>query len=263
MGQPIVTVVALYGPKADDLRNLLQSVQATLTRKLGTAFLPYSLDQIHGTLVRLDGFRDPASGALLNQRYLEQQGARRAMDLGQVMHLLERHLSPPLSIRIGGFGPADEVTFTSQGKHPYERTFSARGGAFVLIGWPVTAVRPDGGRKPLDDLRRSMSDANVLHFYHATATDVDDDFHLVIGHYADPADEALAESVRMVRRDLERCRVDLQIGLDQVRIVASDSPALTPARFIGKLPVAASELASLYGESPALPAANKDARFRF
>src|SRR6202046_2537377 len=263
MGQPIVTVVALYGPKADDLRNLLQSVQATLTRKLGTAFLPYSLDQIHGTLVRLDGFRDPASGALLNQRYLEQQGARRVMDLEHVLHLLERHLSPPLRIRIGGFGPADEVTFTSQGKHPHERTFSARSGAFVLIGWPVAALRPDGGRRARDDLPRRKRGAHVLHFYHARATDVDDDFHLVIGHYADPADEALAESVQTVRRDLERCRVDLQIGLDQVRIVASDSPALTPARFIGKLPVAASELASLYGESPALPAANKDARFRF
>ncbi len=241
-----VSAVALYGPKTGEVRDLLESVQATLARQLGAAFLPYTLEQIHGTLIGLNAARGPATGALINQYYLEHLGARRVMDFGRVLQILEERFSRPLTIRIGGIGPGALTGFTSQGMHPHVRMFSARSGALVLMGWPVATLTSGGAQRPLDDLRRNMNDANVLHRYHAAATDVDNDFYLVLGHYTDAAESTLAEAERAVRRDLEHHPVDVLVGRGQVRIVASDSPTLAPARFAGELPLAADDLVRLY-----------------
>jgi hypothetical protein len=91
-----------------------------------------------------------------------------------------------------------------------------------------------------------MNDANVLHRYHAAATDVDNDFHLVLGHYTNTAESTLAETERIVRQDLEHHHIDVRVGREQVRIVAADSSTLAPARFAGELPLAADDLARLY-----------------
>lgn len=241
-----VSAVALYGPKTGEVRNLLGSVQATITRQLGSAFLPYTLEQIHGTLIGLNGVREPATGALISQYYLEHRGARRLMDFGRVLQILAERFSRPLTIRIGGFGPGDETGFTSQGEHPHQRTFSARNGALVLMGWPVSTIKSQGAQRPLDELRRDMNDANVLHRYHAAATDVDNDFHLVVGHYTSTTESMLAETERIVRRDLAHHHVDVQVSREQVRIVAADSSTLAPALFVGELPLTADDLARLY-----------------
>jgi hypothetical protein len=246
MGGRWVSAVALYGPKTGEVRSLLESVQARIARQLGAAFRPYALEQIHGTLIGLNAVREPATGALISQYYLEHQGARRVIDFERVLEILAERFSRPLPIRVGGFGPGDETGFTSQGMHPHERTFSARNGALVLMGWPVGTLSSDGARRPLDELRRDMNDANVLHRYHAAAADVDNDFYLVLGHYANTAEGALAETERIVRRDLERHQVDVRVGCEEVRIVAADSPTLAPARFAGGLPLTAGDLARLY-----------------
>jgi hypothetical protein len=241
-----VSAVALYGPKTGEVRDLLESVQATLARQLGAAFLPYALEQIHGTLIGLNAVREPATGALLSQYYLEHRGARCVMDFERVLKILEERFSRPLTIRIGGIGPEDDTGFTSQGMHPHKRTFSARNGALVLMGWPVATLTSGGAQRPLDDLRRDMNDANVLHRYHAAATNVDNDFYLVLGHYADAAESTLAEAERTVRRDLAHHHVDVRVGRGQVLVVASDSSTLAPARFAGELPLAADDLVRLY-----------------
>lgn len=241
-----VSAVALYGPKTGEVRNLLESVQTTISRQLGAAFLPYTLEQIHGTLIGLNGVREPATGAIISQYYLEHRGARRAMDFERVLQILAARFSRPLTIRIGGVGPGGETGFTSQGKHPHERTFSARSGALVLMGWPVITLTSEGAQRPLDELRRDMNDANVLHRYHAAVTDVDNDFHLVLGHCTDASESTLAETERIVRRDLAHHHVDVRVGRGQVRIVASDSSTLAPARFAGELPLAADDLVRLY-----------------
>jgi hypothetical protein len=241
-----VSAVALYGPKTGEVRDLLESVQATIARQLGVAFLPYTLEQIHATLIGLNGVREPATGALISQYYLEHRGARCIMDFGRVLQILEERFSRPLTIRIGGFGPGDETGFTSQGKHPQQRTFSARNGTFVLMGWPVATMRSQGAQRPLDELRRDMNKANVLHRYHAAAADVDNDFYLVLGHYTDTTESTLAETERIVRRDLAHDHVDVQVSRERVRIVAADSATLAPARFAGALPLAADDLACLY-----------------
>jgi hypothetical protein len=242
----LVTVVSLYGPKTSPLREVLETIQGMLARGLGGGFVPYSLEQVHGTLIVLAGYRD-AAGEVVNEHYLDVRGERHAMDFGQVQRLLLDRLAEPLAIRIGGFGPAEPEPFTSQGQHLHERSFSARAGSLVLMGWPAAAVESAGRCQPLEALRRGMADAGVLHRYHRGPGDVDDDFHLVVGHYAaDCPPAAVLAAVAAVRAYLAPRPMEVLIGAGQVRLLAADSPTLAAPWFSSVLPVPAAEVARLY-----------------
>src|SRR5579875_1058110 len=231
----IVTAVALYGRKTGALRSFLAEVQSLIAGHLGEHFRPYSLEQIHATLIILTGVTDPRTGALVNRRRLEQAGIAREMDLALAMRILTGHLRRPIRVRIGGWQPGQHAPFRSRGRHPYERSFSVQNGAFVLVGWPVAALA--GPERPLDRLRRDMSAAGVFHRYHTGGSDTDDDLHLVVGHHhgAPPGD--LDRAVRAVREWLAGHPVELGIGRADVKVVAADSPGLMPARFAAGIPV--------------------------
>jgi hypothetical protein len=242
----LVTIVSLYGPKRGPLRDLLTGVRDLLADMLGPAFSPYSLAQVHGTLIVLGGYRDPAGG-VLNEHYLDLRGERHPMDFDRVQRLLLSQLAEPLAIRIGGFGAAAPAPFTSQGQPLHERSFSARAGALVLVGWPAAALASGGRRQPLDALRRSMAAAGVLHRYHAGPGDVDDDFHLVVGHYPPDTDPGrVQEAVAAVRAYVAAHPVDVLVGPDQVRLLAADSPTLAEPWFSAALPVGSDAVTRLY-----------------
>lgn len=246
MQNTLVTVVSLYGRKDEPLAGLLARVQDIAAQELGVAFRPYPPEQVHGTLIVLGGHRDD-DGGIVNEHYLTYRREHRRMDFELVQRLLLAHLAEPVQIRIGGFGPLDESPFLSQGRPLHERSFWAVGGALVLIGWPVVALASAGRSRPLDALRRAMASAGVLHRYHGAPSDVDDDFHAVVGHYApDVPPGQLAAAVGAVRDFLAGHPIDVQIGLGQVRILAADSPTLAAPWFSSRLPVAASTLAGLY-----------------
>jgi hypothetical protein len=234
MAGRLVSAVGFYGPKTGALRELLAGVQAMVAEHLGDRFLPYTLDQVHATFISLDGVRDPDTEAVVNDYYLKHAGSRRQMDFRQVMDILTRRFRDPLRVRIGGFAPQEEVPFTSRDQHPFERTFSVEGNAFVLMGWPVVSV--SGPARPLDELRREMNDANVLHKYHPGDTDVDNDLHMVVGHHAGAPDGAVEEAADAVRDKLATDPVELDIGLGDVKIVASDSPTLAPPLYVSDIP---------------------------
>jgi hypothetical protein len=241
----LVSAISLYGPKPEPLRNLLASIQGTAADRLGAAFVPYTHDQVHGTLVVLTGWRGEG-GTIVNQSYLEYRGERRAMDFGRVQEVLRAHLAEPITIRLGGFGPDVREPFASQGRRLHERSFSAQAGALVLVGWPVAALVSEGRTRPLDDLRRDVARAGVLHRYHRAPADIDDDFHLVVGHYAGARPDQVTAAVSAAREYLADHPVDVEVGLDQVRIIASDTPTLASLRFSSGLPVPAGEIAALY-----------------
>ena len=163
--------------------------------------MPYSLEQVHATLIALDGVRDPGTGAIVNEYLLAHAGVPREMDLPRVMDILARRFATPLRVRIGGFRPDQEIPFTSRGQHLAMRTFSVQGNAFVLMGWPGRLARREPAR-PLDELRREMNAANVRHKYHVRATDVDNDLYLVVGHHAGAPAGALARATAAVRDKL-------------------------------------------------------------
>ena len=243
MGTRFISAVACYGPKTGRLREVLAGVQATIAEHVGAAFRPDTLEQVHATLIALNGVR--AGGTVVNEYLLEHAGVRREMDLPRVMDILTHRFNPPLQVRIGGFRPGQEIPFTSRGQHLAERAFSVQGEAFVLIGWPAESLA--GGGRPLDELRRAMNAAGVLHRYHAHAGDVDNDLHLVVGHHAGAPAAALARAVAAVRDRLAADPADLAIGLSDVKIVAADSPALAPPLLVAGLPVAAADLLALMG----------------
>ena len=224
--------MAFYGPKTGALRELVTGVQALIEEYVGADFRPYSLEQVHATLISLDGVRDPETGAVVNAYLLAHAGARREMDLPRVMDILTR--SAPMQVRIGGFRPGQATPFTSQGKNLAERTFSVQGRAFVLVGWPADSLARAG--RPLEELRREMNAANVRHKYHVGATDVDNDLHLVVGHHAGAPAGALARATAAVRDKLAADPVDLTIARTDVKIVAADSHTLAPPLFVSDIP---------------------------
>ena len=232
MGSRFISAVAFYGPKAGRLRELLTGVQALIAEHVGDDFRPYTLEQVHATLIALNGVRE--GGTVVNEYLLEHAGVRREMDLPRVMDILARRFAAPLRVRIGGFRPDQAIPFTSRGRHLAERTFSVQGEAFVLMGWPADSL--SGAARPLDELRREMNAAGVLHRYHARADDVDNDMHLVVGHHAGAPAGALARATAAVRDKLAADPADLAIARSDVKIVAADSRTLAPPLYVSDVP---------------------------
>jgi hypothetical protein len=241
MGSRFVSAVAFYGPKTGRLRELLTGVQALIAEHVGAGFRPYTLEQVHATLIALNGVRE--GGTIVNEYLLEHAGVRREMDLPRVMDILDRRFAVPLRVRIGGFRPGQPIPFTSRGQHLAERSFSTQGEAFVLVGWPADSLT--GTARPLDELRRAMNAAGVLHRYHARPADVDNDLHLVVGHHADAPADALARATAAVRDTLAADPADLAIGLSDVTIVAADSHTLAPPLYVSGVPAPAAEVLAL------------------
>jgi hypothetical protein len=236
-----ISAVAFYGPKTGRLRELVTGVQALIAEHVGAGFRPYTLDQVHATLIALNGVR--AGGTVVNEYLLEHTGVRREMDLPRVMDILARRFAVPLRVRIGGFRPGQAVPFTSRGQHLAERAFSVQGEAFVLVGWPTESIF--GAGRPLDELRREMNAAGALHRYHARPADVDNDLHLVVGHHAGAPVGALARATAAVRDRLAADPADLAIGLADVKIVAADSHTLAPPLYVSGVPAAAADVLAL------------------
>ena len=241
MESRFISAVAFYGPKTGRLHELLTGVQAQIAEHVGRDFRPYTLDQVHATLIALNGVR--AGGTIVNEYLLEHAGERREMDLPRVMDILARRFATPLRVRIGGFRPGQPVPFTSRGQHVAERSFSVQGEAFVLVGWPAESLA--GAGRPLDDLRREMNAAGVLHRYHARPGDVDNDLHLVVGHQAGAPAAALARATAAVRDKLAADPADLAIALSDVTIVAADSHTLAPPLYVSGIPAATAEVLAL------------------
>jgi len=229
-----ISAVAFYGPKAGPLREFLTGVQAMIAAEIGPGFLPYSLEQIHATLIALDGDRDAGTGTAVNRFYLIHAGRRVEMNLPQAMDILARRFEHPLRVRLGGFAAGQQVPFTSRGWHLFDRAFSVQGNAFVLVGWPAASLT--GPDTPLDDLRREMNKANVLHRYHPSEGAVDNDLHLVVGHHADAPADALARAEATVRDQLAAHPVELGIGIGDIKVVASDSRTMAPPLYVSDIP---------------------------
>ena len=232
MGSRFVSAVAFYGPKAGRLRELVSGVQDLIASHVGGDFLPYTQEQVHATLIALNGVRD--GGTVINEYMLEFAGRRREMDLPRAMDILARRFATPLPVRIGGFLPDQAPPFTSRGQHPAQRTFSVQDRAFVLVGWPAASIAGDG--QPLDELRREMNAAGLLHRYHARPGDVDNDLHMVVGHHSGAPAAALDRAAAAVRDRLAAEPADLSIGITDVKIVAADSHTLAPPLFVSEIP---------------------------
>ena len=240
MGSRFISAVAFYGPKTGRLREFLAEVQALIAEQVGGDFRPYTLDQVHATLIALNGVRE--GGTIVNEYLLEHAGERREMDLPRVMDILARRFAAPLGSGSAGSG---------RGRRSRSRAAASmwpngpsRCKARRSCWWDGRPTRwrggPTAGRAAPGD-ERGGGAAPLP----ARPGDVDNDLHLVVGHHAGAPAGALARATAAVRDKLAADPADLAIGLSDVTIVAADSHTLAPPLYVSGVPAAAAEVLAL------------------
>jgi hypothetical protein len=214
----------MYGAKPAPLADRLAAIVARLENRLGGAFRPYALEQIHATLV---GFEGITVGTLvINANYARLRGEVRPMDLGRARQLLLSTPLLPFTIQLGGFQNDHTYSFTSRGGHPYLRSFIFQDKNAVAVGWPRAAADYP---QSLDRLRRTLNQANILHKYHRAPEDVDNDFFLVLGHVekGNVASEALQETEDDLRDYLAASGpLTFPVTQKELAVVAYQDPTL-------------------------------------
>jgi hypothetical protein len=213
-----LTLVAHYGDKPPALADLVRYLQRQLRDLFGQAFRSYELEQVHGTVIGLEGCR--FGGRLTNQH------SRSPMNLHGVLEFLRSSRLQPIRVQIGGYEPSGEYPFRSRNAHPYLRSFSIQDDIAVAMGWPN-----DGGRFPnsLDRLRRAFQEYGVRHKWHRTDDEIDNDFFFVLGtidsRRTDPA--ALESLTHVVRSELAaHGETFIEINRDTLRLVGYSDPQL-------------------------------------
>jgi hypothetical protein len=171
------TLVAHYGRKPRHIEALVSGLQRSLVDVFGPAFRPYHLEQVHATIVGLEGCRVNDGGAA------RVRGKRSSsfMELDRLIAFLRGEAFAPIRVQVGGYRADAAYPFRSRDAHPHLRSFSIQGDTAVAIGWPVEQQRfPDS----LDRLRRSFQQFGIAHKWHRTADEVDNDLFLVLGRLA-------------------------------------------------------------------------------
>ncbi|HEX6747541.1 MAG TPA: hypothetical protein VF092_09660 [Longimicrobium sp.] len=214
------TLVAFYGPKPAEFLKLIRSAHARIAATLGDAFIPYAPEQVHATIVGLEGRR--FADRIINQNYLDHRGEIRLVNPQTVLMWAQGLELTAIVVRIGGYAAARDYGFTSRGQHPYERSFAIRGGIAVAMGWPATPLR-------LDEIRREFGGIGALHKEHRAEQDVDDDFYFVLGRVDESAGSDLIERTqRDMREWLASTNIALIIDPAALSIVGYTDPCLPP-----------------------------------
>jgi hypothetical protein len=248
-----MSLVAFHGAKPPPLQRLVEGLVARLGAALGDfpgLFRPYPLDQVHATLVGLEGSWEGDAIFNANARAREQSfGVPPApLDLPGLVETLRRQ-AWPLPVRFGGQPP--EARNPYDARPPWERAFDIReDGLAVLIGWPP------GFAPWLLEMRKRVEQHGVVHKYHLDPAARDNDLFLVLGSVdaqalealgdrREPAIGALARGREDVRRRLERAPVDVQLEPRQVSVVEYRSTTLEDVR--GKWPLPAMDVVEVVG----------------
>jgi hypothetical protein len=220
-----LTLVAFYDSKPDALVKLVDMLQTGLRSGLGSAFSAYTVEQVHATIVGLEGWRIGAQ--VFNANMVQVNGKPSAMDLRGLFRFMQE--ITPFRIRIGGFAAQKIYPFASRGLHPYIRSIAINGSLAVLMGWPVTR---EAYPMTLDSLRRECAHYNVLHKYHQKKGDIDNDFFLVLGQVAHGSisDEKAEHVQDALRQHLaKREPLDLVIQPEDLSVVTYTDARLPAA----------------------------------
>jgi hypothetical protein len=218
------TLVAFHGEKPPALSRLLVDCQDRIRAVLGGDFAPCALGPIHGTVVGME--RVPGTRRdNLNLEHL--LGRRVPMDLKGFLGTLPDRPGWPLEVRFGGF-PRGARPFASRGATPWERTFSIQGDKAVLIGWPVLPGDPDRYPPTLERLRRQAEAFNILHAYHRTPAEADNDLYLRLGTVGgkERAPSADGDLETALRETLAARPVTVPLSLDDLRVAVYRDPTL-------------------------------------
>jgi hypothetical protein len=233
-----VTLVSLYGDKNKDFAAAITQWQQVVTQAVGSAFTPYDVRQIHATITGLERHQAP----VYNSNFAKYRGREVSMDFAGLLAYLRSCGHFPFEVQIGGFANRD-YPFTSRKTVPYERSFSVQGDKVVVMGWPVRgepfsdtpatlAAQIHEARiypPTLDLIRHAAQRFGILHGYHRSVTDVDNDLFFRIG-LIDPkattpvATSALESQVRHLYSTLRP--LVIEIRLEDIYIAAYEDDKL-------------------------------------
>ena len=180
---PNVSLVAFYQKKPQKLTALIKKIQTNLAENqiLKEKFIPYQLEQVHGTIIGCEGLKTEAG--IVNKWFYEHQNQIKYMDLTNFIDYLLQNKHLPMIIRFAGYDRDRDYHFLSRSKHPFTRSFQLLPSGKetyipILIGWPF---QDNFIPKHIDDLRRDAQKFNLLHKYHSTPEAIDNDFYLRLG----------------------------------------------------------------------------------
>lgn len=185
-----ITLVSLYGDKNKDFAAAITQFQQLVAQAVGSAFTPYDIRQIHATIIGLERHRAPA----YNANFSKYRGRDVEMDFAGFLAYMRGCGHIPFEVQLGGFANRD-YPFTSRKTTPYERSFSVQGDKVVVMGWAVREepfsvppTTPAAGIQEariypptLDLIRHAAQGFGILHGFHRTVTDVDNDLYFRIG----------------------------------------------------------------------------------
>ena len=201
------TLVALYGTKDARFAQFILDCQAAVASALGDAFEPYTLEQVHATIVGLERRQGTRNQ---NRNFWQHQARSLEMDLDGYIDFLQNTTLLPFDVQFGAYEERD-YPFTSDPfqrgleTRPYDRSFVVWHDKVVVMGWPVVedAHGQERHRYPLtlERIRRIAQQYGLLHGYHRTEEAVDNDLYMRIGLIGPPA-VATASFLHDIRRTL-------------------------------------------------------------
>jgi hypothetical protein len=244
-----LTFVSHYGPKHGPFAEKICLLQSVIAEQFGSRFKPYTVEQVHGTIIGLEGARFETR--IRNDNFRRFRGAEQFIDFHGLLDFLRTRPEADWEVRVGGYDLACDHGFTSAGQHPFLRSFSIQGEIAVAMGWPHCS----GSFVPsLDELRRAFQRFGALHKWHQCKSDVDNDFFFVLGRVAPDTESAERDAVQqIVREHLAAAPLQLPVTRASLSFVAYLDPQLpsdTSQTFLlNDQQVTASLLAGIYADN--------------
>lgn len=184
-----LSLVAFYEEKDNNvLWGKINKIQSIILNDISNNYKPYKMEQIHGTIIGLEGAI--LEGNLIGKNYKEIENKEVRLDIRAIINFVLE--TKPIKIKIGGFNNNDNDIFTSRGETPFNRSFSIQRNIIVAMGWPYS----NGNYSPvLDTMRRRLSKFGALHKYYNKPNSHDNDFFFVLGNLKAPLNDTQKNSL--------------------------------------------------------------------
>lgn len=217
-----LTIVSHYGKKSVELINLISILQNKLSDCLRFAFKPYEMEQVHGTIIGLEGVI--TGKGILNKWFKEHRNEDRYIEPERLLGFIKSDAIKEIKLKVGGYHFHKDYGFKSREQHPFLRSFSIQGEIAVAMGWPI---ENDKYIKSLYQLRKNFEQIGFLHKWHKEEYE-DNDFFFILGRinrkYVNPVDlERTASQLRLILAEIHEC---ITIAKDTMSIVAYIDPQL-------------------------------------
>lgn len=202
------SVVAYYGEKHTELKDLISDAQEHVGRALAGHFCPRDPYEVHATII---GLENPKPGARM----------------GDLLQYLRDEFDQAMTIQFGGFAARGSDSLRSRGLPLYQRSFTISGGDVMLMGWPVQ----DGdATTALDAVRRQCDGLGFTHKWYSDAYPVDPDCYLSLGRLvATVGEEAVEACEQHLREFLSGDGIQVPLAREDVSIVLYEDRSLARA----------------------------------